>query len=217
MALALALPACAFAQLGGSLSVDTDYRFRGISLNDEQPDARASLAYDHASGAYAGLSVTAVKFPRYSRGAGVLGYAGFGAPLAGALRWEAGATWSHFAGASVYDYGELYAGVLTPRWSLRGYLSPDYFGLRQRTLYLEADAAWPLAERWHLLAHLGALRRVDGEGGNARFDARVGAVWHVAGLELQLSWVGVRRGGEVYPNGEREHRSVLVLGAAWAF
>lgn len=217
---ALLLVSCASSaqaqlQIGGSLAVETDYRFRGISLSDEQPDARASIVLDHAGGAYAGASITAVKFPAYPRGAGLLAYGGYTAALTGTLRWEAGATWSHYPGdTSFYDYGEVYVGLLAPRWSLRGYYAPDYFGLGERTVYLEANGSRPIALAWQLIGHLGVLQPTDGSA--ARFDVRLGAVWRVGEVDLQLAWVGVR-GGHIYPSGYGQRDDTLVLGAAWSF
>ena len=44
------------AQTTVSAAIESDYRFRGISLSDGKPDVRFNIGYDHKSGAYAGLS-----------------------------------------------------------------------------------------------------------------------------------------------------------------
>jgi len=50
----LAFSGASNAQFGASLGVESDARFRGISLSGGRPDLRLSLSYDHASGVYAG-------------------------------------------------------------------------------------------------------------------------------------------------------------------
>lgn len=55
------MPAFAQAQLGGgfdlsgSVSAQSDYRFRGISLTGEDPAVQGSVTVGHSSGAYAGV------------------------------------------------------------------------------------------------------------------------------------------------------------------
>ena len=46
----------AHAQMSGSIGIQSDYRFRGISLTGRQPVVTLDLAYDHPSGLYAGAS-----------------------------------------------------------------------------------------------------------------------------------------------------------------
>jgi uncharacterized protein (TIGR02001 family) len=41
------------AQLSGSAGVASNYMYRGISLSDDKPVARAALNYDDASGWFA--------------------------------------------------------------------------------------------------------------------------------------------------------------------
>ena len=59
-ALLLAAMGPAHAQLGASVAVDSDYRFRGVTLSESGPTARASFNYDAANGCYGGASATRV-------------------------------------------------------------------------------------------------------------------------------------------------------------
>ena len=52
-----ALAGAAHAQLGGSVAVDTDDRYRGVSLGDSQPGLRLTLNYDAPERWYAGASL----------------------------------------------------------------------------------------------------------------------------------------------------------------
>ncbi len=60
LGLALSLARPAHAQFSGAVSLQSDYRYRGISLTERQPVVSLDLAYDHASGAYAGASAIGV-------------------------------------------------------------------------------------------------------------------------------------------------------------
>lgn len=56
-ALAMAVSRVADAEFSASATVESEYRFRGVALTDDKPDARIELSYDHPSGAYAGFSL----------------------------------------------------------------------------------------------------------------------------------------------------------------
>ncbi len=51
------------AQLSGTVSLLSNYRFRGISLSADEPAAQLGLAYDDAQGWYAGGFASTVEFP----------------------------------------------------------------------------------------------------------------------------------------------------------
>ena len=215
LAATLGIPGWAQAQVGGSLVLVSDHRFRGVSLSNERPDLQLTLSYDHPGGAYAGASVGGVEFEDSQRLTRLLAYAGLTCPLGDTLRWDIGTSFSHAPGDARYDYGEAYAGLIAQHWRLYANLSPDYFGSGARTAYVGLDAGWPLAGDGHLLAHLGVLRRLDSPSGG-RADARFGVGWAVAGGDLQLAWVGVQRGGP-FAAAYDQRRSALVLSASYAF
>jgi len=59
-----AFPAQAIAaDVSGSIMLVSDYRYRGISLSDNQPALQASLDVEHESGLYAGLWASTIKEP----------------------------------------------------------------------------------------------------------------------------------------------------------
>jgi len=220
---AAALWLCAAAsaqQLGGSIELMSDYRFRGVSLSRERPGARLSLSLDDASGAYAGLSLTSIELQPGQRQAGLQGYAGFARALNDALRWEAGGSYSHAVQASPgvdrYNHGEAFAGLLAPSWSLRLYFSPEYFGWRERTLYAELDAHTPLLPSLELIGHLGLLQQL-GRDDARRVDSRLGVVLHTeTGLAWQLAWLATGKSGP-FPAPYDQRRSLVWLGASYSF
>jgi uncharacterized protein (TIGR02001 family) len=221
VAAALALAAgAAHAQWGGSIGAVSDYRPRGVSLSDGRPGARASVSYDHASGAFAGASVASVALDAGTRRrAELLAYAGYAARTAHGLAWELGASAVHFAGAAEYDYRELFAGVIAPRWNARVHLAPAYYGYGGRTAYLDVNGVHALGAPWRAFAHAGALLRLDDPAPGkrrARADLRLGVAAALERLDVQLAWVGVQRDGPP-AYAPRTRRATLVLGATFAF
>jgi hypothetical protein len=210
----LASPGTASAQVGGSIIIETDDRFRGVSIDHEQGDLRLSLSYDHVSGAYAGLSAATVGLGSL-RGSSLLTYAGFSAAAGAGLRWEAGLTQAQISGDSRRDYAEVFAGLFTQRWGLRGAFSPDYYGGGLKTLYLEGELNGSLGTFGRVVAHLGSLRSLDG-GSAHRVDARIGTVFRLGEVGLQLAWTSATGKGRLaVPRGQ--HRNAIIVSSSYEF
>jgi len=219
-----ALLACggAQAQFSASVGVESDHRFRGVSLSDGEPDLRLSVAYDHASGVFAGASATRVEFMLGRHSTQLLGYAGYVTRGPFDLNAEVGATTSTFSGNTRYDYSEAFVGVSGERWGMRVYYAPAYFGFDQATVYAEVDANAPLTSRWRVFGHVGVLAAVRGvhnsdDRSRARYDTRLGIGCSVLdAVDVQLAWVTATRGGPyVVEYGNR--RRTWVLSAVASF
>jgi uncharacterized protein (TIGR02001 family) len=208
------------AQAGGSIVVESDYRFRGVSLSGEDPTAHLALSYDHPSGWYTGASLAGVELEPGSRNAAVTAYIGFARRDGAGGTWEAGTSLNRFFGATAYDYGEVFAGFITERWTARVYLSPDYFGRGVRTMYGEFNGALALTPELRTFAHLGVLARLAGNVapaiGQTRYDARVGLGLRVADFDVQLAWVDTSQ-GVPYVGAYEQRRSTVVLSASRNF
>ena len=209
------------AQFGGSVGIESDNRFRGVSLTDGRPDVRLSVGYDHASGVFAGASATHVEFARGRHALQLLGYAGYATRVTPGLGAEVGVTSSTFGGHTRYDYSEVFAGVSNERWSMRAYYAPRYFGFDQATIYIELGANTALGSRLRAFGHAGALTTLGGaageEGRRTRGDLRVGLGFSAAAaVDLQLAWVTATRGGP-YVVEYATRRSTLVLSAVASF
>jgi len=219
----LAFSGASNAQFGASLGVESDARFRGISLSGGRPDLRLSLSYDHASGVYAGVSATRAEFLRDRPTLQWLVDAGRAFRLSPELGGEFGFT--RTASVSLesrrYDYTELFAGLSGERWSARAYYAPNYFGFDQATVYIELDAHAPLTTRLRLFGHLGALSAVSGSDAGdhprTRGDLRVGlGIGLMPSTDVQLAWVGATRGGPYVVEYSRR-RSTWLLSALVSF
>lgn len=189
LALLAALASHARAQVTVSAAVDSDYRFRGLTLSGGQPDLRLNLSYDHKSGVYAGLSVVGAR--KYDGTAGLVSdieYVGFVSPRLRGMAWEAGLTHTHIREHVVYDYSEVYGGVLSDHFSARLSWSPRYYGRRMSTVYADLNAGQRLSTHWRVFGHAGALTPLTGLQRKGRYDVRAGVAASLRNYELQLAW-----------------------------
>jgi uncharacterized protein (TIGR02001 family) len=188
--LALLAAGLACAQTTGSVSVLSDYRYRGASLSDARPALQVQFGRDFDHGGYAGLQVSTVWLEeRAGDGLQVLPYAGVVRPLPRGWHWEAGVQYAAFLRSGEYDYAEAFAGIGTDRAGVRIFYSNDYFG-QWPAWYATFDGNHDLSPRWRLLGHVGVLRSMGGEV-EYRRDWTAGIGLGLRDCELQLTWGGV--------------------------
>jgi uncharacterized protein (TIGR02001 family) len=150
------------AQVSGSVGVVSDYRYRGYSLSDGDPALQASLSYDWASGAYAGVFASSTQYAGNS-GVQAIPYVGYARRDAQGRSWDVGLRYTHFTADSQADYAEAHVGLALRRAALRLHYAPDYFG-QVSNWYFEVDGSLPLGERVRWLWHAGVSRSGDSSG-----------------------------------------------------
>ena len=183
------------AQVSGSATLVSDYRFRGVSLSDGQPAAQLGVAWERDDGWYAGVFGSSTRL--YGRpGSQWLSYLGYARRMRGGLSWEAGAEYAAFRGYRRDNYPEFYLGLASARLSGRLYYAPRYFSEDAAAFYTELNGTHALNERFRLQGHIGWLRRsgrgadVDCGAERRRFDARAGIGARLGGgFDLQLARV----------------------------
>lgn len=212
----IAPAAHAGGQISASAALDSDDRFRGVSLSHGRPDARLDLGYDHDSGLYAGAALTAAPA---EGGASPLthytAYAGYvSRPLSG-LSWEGGLSHTHIADRERYDYDELYTGLIAGAVSARLSYSPRYYGHDAQTLYADLSAGRQISPRVRIFVHAGWLRRISGAWPvRQRYDLSAGVATTFRACELRLT---VTQAPPLYAWGHNDGGFGLVLGAVRAF
>ena len=223
--LASLLTGAAHADVGATLSVQSDAIERGVSYTGNRPGLQLGVAWDGASGWYAGASLARFRLDTDRRGGWLRAYGGRVFALLPGLDAEAGLVLHRYEGLSRYDHAEAYVGFLGEGWSARLHHAPDYYGSGQRTLYGEANLRWPARAPLAALGHVGVLRSHGASrwlnqpynpNGPTRIDLRAGASWQLGeSLELQLAWVSASRGGPVlFAGGTRRRTALLSLSAA---
>ncbi|HWZ74111.1 MAG TPA: TorF family putative porin [Casimicrobiaceae bacterium] len=205
------------AQVSGSLTLVSDYRFRGVSLSDNKPAAQLGVVYDDARGWYAGGFASTVQAPYPSRRElQTIAFLGYVWRLPSGLSSEVGADYSAFTGARRYGYPEVYWGIAYENLSGRLYYAPRYFTQDSDAIYGEVNGAQPLLDRVRLLAHAGVLRNSSdnlytGRAVHHVFDARVGVGVDFDQFSAQLNWVGRSSTNAVYPVTGTGGRNAVVL------
>ncbi|PTT91887.1 hypothetical protein DBR42_03030 [Pelomonas sp. HMWF004] len=163
-----------------------------------------------------------MRFDGQRRGAWLQAYGGRVVGLGPGLDIEAGLATHTFENVSRYDYQEAYASLLGEGWQLRIHGSPDYYGVGQRSLYVELNGRQALSPGWAATGHVGLLRVFGtspyaAQSGSMRLDLRLGLSGQLgSSSEVQLAWVGTGRGGP-YTWAYQARRRSVVLSVTTAF
>ena len=224
IAAGISLASPAEAQIAGSISVESDYRYRSRSLSSGHPVVTANLDYDDKSGFFVDGSVTAVLGGERPGVLGVQGNIGYATRLSSKLSIDVGVLRSQYmasyAGDRAAHYTELYLGLTRRRVSSRVYFSPDYFHKGISTLYGELEGVIEPAKDWHLTAHVGGLVYLSRPApyGNRRdqHDWRLGVSRQLGAFEVRLNLSGGGPGSDYY-EGQPRGRTALVVGATHSF
>lgn len=209
--------------MSGSVTIDSDYRFRGVSLSDSKPSVRLAADFDGPSGWYAGAAATQAQVSGSDRYAQLLGYGGRMTPIAAGRNIEFGASYSHFVNKGTYDFAEAYAGLLSNGWTLRLNYSPDYFGRHVQTLYLDASGHWRLNDRARLFGHAGLLAPLaggypgDSDANRPRADLLVGVGWGPGDADLRVAWTLASADGPFPAVAPQQRRGAWLFSASYAF
>jgi uncharacterized protein (TIGR02001 family) len=220
LGLTLGLAHPAHAQFSATVGLQSDYRYRGISLSDGLPAATLDLSYDHSSGFYAGASTIGAVVEGHAESLGFIEYLGYATPRRNGASFDVGVNNQDLAYYKndrrwPLRYSEVYVGVVGDRLSAHLHYSPNYLQPGYGALYAELDGSLKPAENWRLFAHLGATVPVgDVDGRRPRYDARAGAARQFGPLQVQAS---VTTTNPDPPRTTPRHRMALIVGASWFF
>jgi uncharacterized protein (TIGR02001 family) len=223
----LALPTCAAAQVGVSLSLATDARLRGLSLTDNSAALALNLSYDHPSGIYAGAGLLgragfATDRDGDHRYVGHNEYLGYTAPLGADRSWDIGV--SSLAYTLDYEhkitlhYNEAYIGIVQGDVSAHVYFAPDYPRRGLNSAYADLNASHRFANVWRLTGHVGAHERLAGtpqrDGHRWRLDTQLGLAREFGKAELDMAWTASGPRPLAHPD---QSRPGFIVGAKYFF
>lgn len=178
IALLLGLAPIEDAQAGtsGSITLTSDYLFRGVSQNNQEPALQAGLEYAADSGFYVGTwgsniswlsDLTAAGIP-VSSSLELDVYGGYRGKFSDTIAYDVGALYYWYpgdypSGFNSPDTGEIYAGVTfgpfaSTTFSVKySYSLTDLFGYADSdgSGYLDGNANWEFAPTWTLNVHGG--------------------------------------------------------------
>jgi len=199
------------------VSAVSDYRYRGVSLTENDPAAQGTINYDDPSGLYVGTFLSNVRFA-YASGseAQVLSFAGYVWQLPSGVSGEVGVDYSLFTRTHGYDYPEVYLGFASGNLSGRLYYSPRYFGRFGDAVYGELNVTQPLVDKVRIVAHGGVLHSsyynaYAPSDNHATFDARVAVSFEVDSFNLELGWVGLSNSQSAYPFASNGRKNGVVV------
>lgn len=170
------------AEVSGSLTLTSDYLFRGISQTGEEPALQGGVEYAAESGFYAGAWGSSISWladadPDVSSQVELDGYLGYRGSFGGSgLGYDVGAIhyWypgDYPAGFTDPDTTEVYVGLGYGVFSAKySYAVSDLFGIPDSdgSGALDAAANWEFVPAWTLNAAVGR-QWVAGVGGSADY------------------------------------------------
>lgn len=174
--------------LSGSLTLTSDYVFRGFTQTDKKPALQGGIEYEAESGFYVGTWGSSISWlsdsdPAISSQLELDGYLGYRGQLSDAISFDLGAIYygypgSYPSGFNDADTVELYAGLTAGLFSLKySHAVTDLFGIvdSDGSSYLEAGIEHGFADTWSLGLHAGR-QFIRGEHGEDYTDwsARIG-------------------------------------------
>lgn len=218
MPLALLAAGTASAQVSGSVSLVSNYVYRGVSLSNDNPETQVNLNADFDSGWFAGAFASPIDLP--STHGQAVAYGGYARQWTSDLSWEAGLSETAYTGGGSQDYTEAFVGLSSDRLNGRLYYSPNYLGQSVHSIYGELNFNLPLGESVRLIAHAGYLSIPQGgqTGSASHGDERVGLAYHVGDWNLQWSLASIRKTTlDAYYYQHVTNHYAGVFDAAWNF
>lgn len=152
----LAVAGAANADITVTPTLTSDYDFRGVTQNQEDPAFQLGLNYGHESGFYAGIWGSNVDFGPGKPTVEVDLYAGFaGGDAAETFGYDVGAYFYAYPGASTLNTFEIFAGLSKGWFSGKLWYSPEVASSNSSGWYVEGNATIPLPQNFSLLGHVG--------------------------------------------------------------
>lgn len=200
LALLVAGPAC--AQVSGSVTLLSDFRYRGTSLSDGLPTVQALVAWDRNDGWYGGLQLSRVRFmyPGAKAELQAIPYLGYVHDLRPGVSAEAGVQYTGYSQSHRYGEPDVYVGLSGRQLRARLSWTPHYFG-QSPAWYVELDGSRALRPHWRVIGHVGILQtREYAEYGvgeeRVRVDAAAGIAVALRGFDARATWTTVGGGAD---------------------
>ncbi len=180
----------------GSFGFFTDYRFRGVSQNDEDLALHGSLDWSHEMGFYLGAWASNVDFGDSAQSEVDI-YAGVAREYWG-VTFDIGGIYFTYPGALEslrLDYFEYMFGMSTefPLISMGAtiYYTPEFTGGFGNATYVSYDAEVPLVSRLAMTGHFGYQWITDNAGAERpdTLDWSIGATYATHGFDLSLTYI----------------------------
>ena len=217
----LAAAPAAFAGTSGSLSLTSDYVFRGVSQSNQKPALQGGVEYAHDGGFYLGawgssiswLSDLSTSAAPVSSSLELDAYGGYRGKFNDVVGYDVGANYYWYPGSYPSGFNsantlELYAGIsiaASDKLSFGAkysYATTDLFGYvdSDGSGYLDLSANLAVADGWALAAHAGK-QWIEGNEAFEYTDWKLGVTRTFdSGFSLGLAYTGTDAEDALYTN-----------------
>lgn len=190
-------------EISSTVTVTSDYDFRGFTQTKRNPALQVSLDYSNDNGIYAGVWGSNVDFGdccNENLEADI--YAGWSGGET--VAYDLGIVYYTYPRAQGIDYPEIYASATWKVLTGKFWYSWDFGNADMSAEYYQLDADIPLPANLTLGLHTGYS---DGEywGKDSYFDWSAGLSYSLGHFDLNLKWVD----GSDYKPGDGTHNDVL--------
>lgn len=158
----LLVSAVASAEVTSTVTLTSDYDFRGLTQTDEDPALQASIDYAAEGGWYVGAWASNVDFPGYDGSLEVDLYTGFAGETDAGLGWDVGFVYYAYPSSDNTDteeklegFPEIYGKISHGIFSGALWYSNDFGGSDESAMYLEGNVGIPLPRDFSLNLHAG--------------------------------------------------------------
>jgi uncharacterized protein (TIGR02001 family) len=200
----------------GSLTLASDYIFRGLTQSNEKAALQGGLEYDDPSGVYAGfwgssiswLSDSSTSTAHVSSNVELDFYAGYRGKFSDDLGYDVGLYTYYYpgdypSGFTSANTTEIYAALSYKIASLKySHTLTNAFGFSdtKNSGYLDLSANYEFVPTWVLNAHVGH-QRIDGIGAASYTDYKLGITKNFEkGFALAVAYFDTNAHEEVYTN-----------------
>jgi uncharacterized protein (TIGR02001 family) len=193
----------AHAQLSSTITLTSDYDFRGFSQSAKDPALQASLDYDLENGFAVGAWASNIDFEPLDGDIEIDFYGSYTGEIDDDTSWTAGAVWYSYPGSDdIQEYAEIYGGLDKGPVGAKLWYSPDLYDIGESAWYLEGNGTIELPQDFSLLLHAGysfgdAWDDFDAGGlGGELFDYSIGLGYALEQFSLALKWTGTDASGD---------------------
>jgi uncharacterized protein (TIGR02001 family) len=152
----LAAAGSAHAQFSSTITVTSDYDFRGFSQSAKDPALQASVDYAFANGFAIGAWASNIDFEPADGDVEVDLYAGYTGEISDTSSWTAGIVYYAYPDSDdIEDYTEIYAGITVGAISAKQWYSDDLYDLGESAWYTELNGTFAVSDSFSILGHIG--------------------------------------------------------------
>lgn len=198
--LVVACAGTATADIAGNIGIATDYRFRGISQTDRDPQVSGGFDFTSESGIYLGIWGSNVAF---SSGPELDYYGGYRGKFSEDVAFDVGYVYYNYPSDNAdpdLDYQEIYGSVTIGGFKAGLNYSDDYFAETDTYWYLYGQYSMNITESVAVSASVGynafdsseamsSFLVTDNDPGDDYIDWKIGVSTTVEGIGVSLSYV----------------------------